>query len=151
MESILLVDDEATVSAELERTLERFGFEVETAHSVEAGLRSAKKTHFDAILVEFNVQSEHNSRPRAANGLQLVRQLRASGVSVPVLMFTAMERARYKTASLEAGADEFIQKTKGVPGLVSRLRAHLSRGCRTLPAAQFARCGAVSDCSKRGR
>jgi DNA-binding response OmpR family regulator len=126
MESILLVDDEAIICAEFERTLKPFGFHVETAHYVEAGLRSTKKTQFDAILVEFNVRSELNSRPRTANGLQLVRQLRASGVSVPVLMFTAVEGALYKTASLEAGADEFIQKTKGVPGLVSRLRARIS-------------------------
>jgi DNA-binding response OmpR family regulator len=127
MESILLVDDEAIICAEFERTLKPFGFHVETARSVEAGLRSTKKTHFDAILVEFNVRSELNSRPRAANGLQLVRQLRASGVSVPVLMFTAVEGARYETASFDAGADDFIQKTEGVPRLVSRLNAHLIR------------------------
>ena len=127
MNSILVVDDETVICAEFARTLEGLGFEVEVAPDVESGLSCAEATHFDAILVEFNLRSERHSHPRTGNGLQLVRQLRGLDVIAPVLMFTAMEGELYETASLEAGADDFILKTTSIPSLVSRLRGHIRR------------------------
>jgi DNA-binding response OmpR family regulator len=127
MNSILLVDDETVICAEFARTLGGLGFEVKVAPTVESGLSCAEAAQFDAILVEFNLRSERAPHPRTGNGLQLVRQLRASDVNVPVLMFTAMEGELYETASLDAGADDFILKTTSIPSLVSRLRAHIRR------------------------
>jgi DNA-binding response OmpR family regulator len=127
MNSILLVDDETIICAEFARTLEGLGFKVEVAPDVESGLSFAEATQFDAILVEFNLRSKRHAHPRTGNGLQLVRQLRASDVNTPVLMFTAMEGELYETASLDAGADDFILKTTSIPSLVSRLRAHIRR------------------------
>jgi DNA-binding response OmpR family regulator len=127
MNSILLVDDETVICAEFTRTLEGLGFEVEVAPNVESGLSCAEAAQFDAILVEINLRSERRAHPRAGNGLQLVRQLRALDVNTPVLMFTAMEGELYETASLNAGADDFILKTTSIPSLVSRLRAHIRR------------------------
>jgi DNA-binding response OmpR family regulator len=48
-------------------------------------------------------------------------------VKAPVLMFAAMKGELYETASLDAGADDFIQKTTSIPCLVSRLRAHIHK------------------------
>jgi DNA-binding response OmpR family regulator len=127
MNSILLVDDETVICAEFARTLESLGFEVELAHDVESGLSRAEAAQFDAILVEFNLRSERRAHPRTGNGLQLVRQLRASNVNTPVLMFTAMEGELYEVASFNAGADDFILKTTSTPSLVSRLRTHIRK------------------------
>jgi DNA-binding response OmpR family regulator len=127
MNSILLVDDETAVCVEFARTLERFGFKVEMAPTVELGLVRAQEAQFDAILIEFNVRSERGAHPRSGNGLKVVRQLRALDIPAPVLILTAMEGEYYETASLDAGADDFIQKTASVPKLVSRLRAHIRR------------------------
>jgi DNA-binding response OmpR family regulator len=138
MNSILLVDDEAVIGAEFARTLEGLGFEAQLAHTVESGLSSAATTPFDVILVEYNLRSERRAHPRSGNGLQVVRQLRALEVKAPVLMFTAMKGELYETAALDAGADDFIQKTTSIPCLLSRLRAHIRRheqslGKRTEP------------------
>jgi DNA-binding response OmpR family regulator len=127
MNSILLVDDERVICTEFARTLEDLGFRVEVAPDVESGLSCAKGAQFDAILVEFNLRSKRHAHPRTGNGLQLVRQLRALDGNTPVLMFTAMEGELYETASLNAGADDFIPKTISIPSLVSRLRAHIRR------------------------
>jgi DNA-binding response OmpR family regulator len=127
MNSILLVDDETVVAAEFARTLEGLGFRVEVAPIVESGLSRAETAQFDAILVEFNVRSERGAHLRSGNGLKVIRQLRALDIAAPVLMFTAMEGQFYETASLDAGADDFILKTTSIPSLVSRLRAHIRR------------------------
>jgi DNA-binding response OmpR family regulator len=138
MNSILLVDDEAAICVEFARTLEGLGFKVEVAPTVELGLARAQESQFDAILVEFNVRSEGGAHPRSGNGLKVIRQLRALDIPAPVLMFTAMEGEFYETASLDAGADDFLPKTASIPSLVSRLRAHIRRheqssGTRTEP------------------
>jgi len=127
MNSILLVDDEAVISAEFARTIEGLGFEVEAADTVDSALARAQEVRFDAILVEFNVRSERGAHPRLGNGLKVIRQLRALEVTGPILMFTAMKGELYETASLDAGADDFILKTTSIPCLVSRLRAHIRR------------------------
>jgi DNA-binding response OmpR family regulator len=127
MNSILLVDDEPVICAEFARTLEGLGFEVEVAPTVESGLSRAETAQFDAILVEFNLRSERHAHPRTGNGLQVVRQLRALEITTPILMFTAMKGELYETASLDAGADDFILKTTSIPCLVSRLRSHIRR------------------------
>jgi DNA-binding response OmpR family regulator len=132
MKSILLVDDEMIICAALQKMLRRSGFNVDATHSFEAALRKIRKGHFDAVLVEFNLKSERKAHPTTENGLQLIRRLRAAEVEAPILMFTAMEGELYEAASLDAGADDFIPKTVGVPCLVARLRAHLRRHEREL-------------------
>ena len=127
MNSILLADDEATICAELKRTLECFAYKVEMAHSFESALNFIEEARFDAILVEFNLKSERAAHPRAGRGVQLVRQIRALGVNSPLLMLTVMEGELYETASLDAGADDFILKTTSIPSLLSRLRVHIRR------------------------
>jgi DNA-binding response OmpR family regulator len=127
MNSILLVDDEALVCTEFKQTLKGLGFYVEVADTAESALRCIEEKPFDVILVEFNLQTEHGAHPRAGKGLQLVRQLRALDVNTPVLMFTAMEGELYETASLDAGADDFISKTVSIPCLIARFRAHIRR------------------------
>jgi two-component system, OmpR family, response regulator len=130
VKSLLLVDDEAVISVELQRTLELFGYKVEIAHSFESALQWCSKAPFDAILVEFNLRSERRTHPRAGRGINLIRQMRALNVAVPILMFTAMEGELYETASFDAGADDFISKTGGFPSFLSRLRAHVPRNER---------------------
>lgn len=125
MKSILLVDGETVISAELQRTLQRFKFRVETAGTLQKALCVIQRSQIDGVLLEFNLESECGVHPRTGAGLELVRQLRARGMRMPVLIFTAMEGALYEQASLEAGADDFILKTDGIPHLLKRLHAHI--------------------------
>jgi DNA-binding response OmpR family regulator len=132
MNSILLVDDEATISAKLQTTLQRFGFRVEIAPTIETAQHRSTKEPFDVILVDFDLRSEMSAHPNLGNGTGLVIQLRASGVTVPILMFTVLEGEFYETASLNAGADDYILKTISIPRLLARLHAHIRRHERVL-------------------
>jgi DNA-binding response OmpR family regulator len=132
MNSILLVDDEATISAKLQTTLQHFGFRVEVALSIETAQHRATKEQFDAILVDFDLRSETSAHPSLGNGTGLVIQLRASGVTVPILMFTVLDGEFYETSSLNAGADDYILKTTSIPRLLARLHAHIRRHERVM-------------------
>lgn len=124
MKSILVVDDEIAICAEVETTLSQLGFETKAAHTVETALKSMEGVQFDLILLEFNLRSQNKTHPRTGAGLQIVRHLRASGLPTPVLIYTAMNGNLYEEASFEAGADDFISKTSGIGVLLSHIRAH---------------------------
>lgn len=130
MKSILLVDDEANICIELQRTLQSSGYHVEVAHIFESALSWFGKSHFDVIVLEFNLRSEDPAQPRTGNGIRLVRQLRALETSVPILMYTVMEGEFYETISLDAGVDEFIVKTGSFSSFPSRLQIHLRRSAQ---------------------
>jgi ActR/RegA family two-component response regulator len=86
IKSILFVDDETIIGAEFARALDGLGLDVEVAPTVESGLSPAQ-----AILVEFNLRSERRTHSRSGNGLKVICELRALGVAVPLLIFSAMK------------------------------------------------------------
>jgi two-component system, OmpR family, response regulator QseB len=60
-------------------------------------------------------------------GLEVLRQLRATGHALPVLMLTARDATRDKVTSLDAGADDYLVKTADMEELTARLRALIRR------------------------
>jgi two-component system phosphate regulon response regulator PhoB len=132
MNSLLLVDDEPTISAELQRTLQKFGYHVELAATVEAAQEMVSTTHFDLLLVDMNLRSERYEFPNAANGTALVLQLRAAGITAPILIFTVLEDELNELAALSAGADEYVLKTISIPRLLARIQANIRRHERDL-------------------
>lgn len=132
MNSLLLVDDERTISAELQKTLQKFGYHVELAATVETAQEMVSTTPFDLLLVDLNLRSERYQFPNAANGTALVLQLRAAGITAPILMFTVLEDEFHELASLSAGADEFVLKTISIPRLLARIQANIRRHERDL-------------------
>ena len=144
MNSILLVDSETLIATALQATLKQFGFEVELADSAKAAHAGLSAVQFDLILVEFDLS------PRASgeailepsksaigcwSGTGLIRELRSAGVTSPILVHTVHEGELYETASLDAGADDYLVKKAPISILLSRLHAHLRRRERDLGLA----------------
>ena len=105
------------------------------------------KNQFDLILMEFDLtprtdaerpSESHFSISARWSGPGLVRELRAAQVASPVLVYTVFEGEPYETASLDAGADDFIVKRPPISVLLSRLHAHLRRRERDLGLADKA-------------
>lgn len=144
MNSILLIDSETVVATALQTTLRQFGFEVELADSGKAAHAWLRKAHFDLILVEFDLSPRPNSESvldpsKSAtgcwSGTGLIRELRAARITSPILVHTVLEGELYETASLDAGADDYIVKKAPISILLSRLHAHLRRRERDLGLA----------------
>jgi DNA-binding response OmpR family regulator len=144
MNSILLVDGEIVVATALQATLSRFGFEVELADSGKVAHECLKRKHFDLILVEFDLSPRPNGKTvlepaKSAtgcwSGTGLIRELRAARVPSPILVHTVLEGELYESASLDAGADDYIVKKAPISILLSRLHAHLRRRERDLGLA----------------
>jgi two-component system, OmpR family, response regulator MprA len=117
---ILVVDDERAVRDSLRRALELQGYEVELASDgAEALARLAENGQPDAIVLDILMPG--------IDGLDVCRQLRRRGNSIPVLMLTARDAVGDRVEGLDAGADDYVVKPFALEELLARLRALLRR------------------------
>jgi two-component system, chemotaxis family, sensor kinase CheA len=99
---ILVVDDSAGVRQLLSATLNGAGFEVEVAGGARDAVLAMASDGFDALVVDY-------SMPRS-NGAELVRALRASDVTVPIVMVSGVASVEEKEAAWAAGVDAYLDK-----------------------------------------
>jgi CheY-like chemotaxis protein len=100
--SVLVVDDSAGVRQLLSATLNGSGFKVDVAGSAREALVAMTDGSFDALVVDY-------SMPRS-NGVELVRALRASEITVPIIMVSGVAAPDEKQAAWEAGVDAYLDK-----------------------------------------
>jgi two-component system, OmpR family, response regulator MprA len=118
---ILVVDDERAVRDSLRRALELQGYEVELAgDGAEALERLAANGQTDAVVLDILMPG--------IDGLEVCRQIRRRGNSVPVLMLTARDAVGDRVEGLDAGADDYLVKPFALEELLARVRALLRRG-----------------------
>jgi two-component system OmpR family response regulator len=84
-----------------------------------------------------------------ANGVDLCRGWRRSGVRIPILMLTARTDVAARVAGLEAGADDYLGKPFALAELRARLAAVLRRGSRPLRGEVFRRGPVTVDFGRR--
>jgi DNA-binding response OmpR family regulator len=66
------------------------------------------------------------------DGVHLLRQWRADGVSFPVIALTARDSVRHKITGLQAGADDYLTKPFDLNELVARMQSVLRRSTGTI-------------------
>jgi two-component system, OmpR family, response regulator MprA len=117
---ILVVDDERAVRDSLRRALELQGYEVELASDgAEALERLAANGQPDAVVLDILMPG--------IDGLEVCRQIRRRGYSIPVLMLTARDAVGDRVEGLDAGADDYVVKPFALEELLARIRALLRR------------------------
>jgi len=115
---VLLIEDEEKIRRFVRLALEREGFEVHEAASVERGLIEAGTRRPDLVVLDLGLPD--------GDGLDLIRDLRAWS-DVPVLVLSARTAEHDKVGALDAGADDYLVKPFSAVELVARVRAHLRR------------------------
>ena len=116
--TILVVEDEATLSAALSYNLRKHGFNVVSAADGLEGLRAAQHDRPDVILLDIMLPK--------MDGIEVCRRLRAES-DVPILMLTAKSEEVDTVIGLEMGADDYMTKPFSMRELLARVRALLRR------------------------
>jgi DNA-binding response OmpR family regulator len=116
---ILVVEDNDLVADALTLGLGAAGFAVDRVASAEAAHNALATEHFDLLVVDVGLPG--------ADGLSLVRRLRASGATQPVLILTARDTLAIKVEALNLGADDFLLKPFEQDELIARCRALIRR------------------------
>lgn len=117
---VLVVEDEPKTARHLDRGLREAGFEVQACTSAEQGLSACAKQTFDALVLDVMLPG--------MSGLEMVHQLRSSGVTTPVLFLSAKDATEDRIKGLNEGGDDYLVKPYSLPEVVARLRALLRRG-----------------------
>ena len=115
---ILVVDDEPQIRRIMRTTLTGAGYEVDDAKTGEEALEKLRDYHPDLVLLDMNMPG--------MGGLAACREIRA-GTGVGIIMLTVRNTEADKVQSLDAGADDFINKPFSTPELLARIRAALRR------------------------
>ena len=117
--SVLVVDDEATLRRTLRTSLTASGFSVEEARSGEEALQSVQQQRFDLVLLDINMPG--------INGIDACRRIRGVSPRAGIVMITVRDLEDDKVRALEAGADDYVTKPFKLRELTARLRAVLRR------------------------
>ena len=118
--SLLIVEDQADLAANLWDYFSRRGHLVDHAPDGEAGLRMALAGGHDIIVLDLGL-------PRL-DGLLLCRRLRDAGHGVPVIMLTARDTLDDKLKGFAEGADDYLVKPFAMKELEARIRVLARRG-----------------------
>jgi two-component system, NtrC family, response regulator len=105
-ELILLVDDDPSVTASLALLLKQAGYRSQAASSPAAALSWLDKERFQLVLQDMNFSRQTSG----AEGLELLRQIKARHPQLPVILITAWGSIELAVQGVRAGANDFITK-----------------------------------------
>jgi len=122
---ILVVEDEPKMGDMIRRVLVSEHHVVDLAADGVAALGFAAGDPYDAIVLDRMLPD--------LDGVEVLRLIRAKGVTTPVLMLTALGTVDHRVEGLDAGADDYLAKPFAFSELLARLRA---LGRRPVPVAE---------------
>ena len=117
---ILLVEDDAVLSTALRRALVQGAYAVDVAEHGERARDALLNDVYDLVILDIGLPK--------VDGFELLRELRARGVRVPVLVLTARDALEDRVKGLDLGADDYLTKPFDLPEFEARVRALIRRG-----------------------
>ena len=117
---ILVVEDQKKIASFIRKALQAEGFAVDVMHTGEGVFACAASQNFDVIVLDIMLPGQ--------DGLSILRSLRKSHISTPVLLLTARGKADERVEGLNLGADDYLPKPFVLAELIARIRALGRRG-----------------------
>jgi two-component system OmpR family response regulator len=116
----LVIEDDASVSVAISRTLERAGILVDLAATANEGQTMAFVGDYDVIILDLGLPDK--------NGIMVIQALRRDGARTPILVLTGSGDSETTVRALDAGADEYLTKPFKPEEFNARIRALVRRG-----------------------
>lgn len=116
---ILLVEDDAMIGEALCVALRDAAYAVDWVQDGEAAIRVLSNQEHQAVLLDLGLPKR--------DGLEVLKKLRASGGTLPVIVITARDGLEDRVKGLDLGADDYLVKPFDIDELLARLRATLRR------------------------
>ena len=126
---VVLVEDNPQLAGTIADGLIEDGFQVEIVDTAAKGIARGTRRDLDVMILDLGLPDR--------DGLDVLRELRAAKVHVPVLVLTARDAVDSRVAALDAGADDYLVKPFAFAELVARIGALTRRagGPRWTPSS----------------
>ena len=112
---ILVAEDERDLNRLISEELEEAGYSVDRCYDGGEAMDFMDSAVYDAAVLDIMMPVK--------SGREVVREMRARGISTPVLFLTALDGVDDRVAGLDDGADDYLVKPFAFPELLARLRA----------------------------
>ena len=116
---LLLAEDERTLSDALVAILTHANYSVDPVYDGQEAIDYLEYGEYDGVILDIMMPK--------ADGLTVLRRLRAAGNPVPVLLLTAKSEIDDRVEGLDAGADDYLPKPFAAKELLARIRAMTRR------------------------
>ena len=116
---LLYAEDEISMSEAVVDILTYHNYSVDAVYNGADALYYAKAEHYDGIILDIMMPKR--------SGLEVLSELRKSGINTPVLLLTAKADIDDRISGLDAGADDYLPKPFAMGELLARVRAMLRR------------------------
>ncbi|WHY79758.1 response regulator transcription factor [Neobacillus sp. WH10] len=112
---LLIVDDELFIAEAVAHVLKKHNYSVDIAKDGEEGLDCGLSDIYDIIILDIMLPK--------IDGIEVLKELRQSGIQTPVILLTAKGDIDDKVRGLDCGADDYLAKPFNTDELLARLRA----------------------------
>ena len=112
---VLVVDDEPAITRFLRAGLGSQGYVVSEAIDGRSALEAIGRDANDLVVLDLGLPD--------IDGLEIIRQVRARGSTVPIIVLSSRSDERGKIEALDLGADDYVTKPFGIDELLARIRA----------------------------
>lgn len=116
---VLIIEDQQTLLDSFVRGLREEGYDVAPVRNVAAARNVLETGSVDAVILDLMLPD--------GDGLTLLRELRHSGFTTPIVIVTARDAVEDRVLGLDSGADDYLVKPFAFDELLARLRAVLRR------------------------
>lgn len=130
---LLYAEDEVGLSEAVTDILTYHQYEVDAVYDGEEALIRAESGDYDGLILDIMMPKK--------DGLEVLRELREGGCTVPVLLLTAKTEVEDRILGLDTGADDYLPKPFHMGELLARVRSMLRR--REKRASDLLCCGSV--------
>ncbi|WP_286235207.1 response regulator [Thalassotalea sediminis] len=111
---ILLVEDDLQLANALQQSLHREGYSVDSVHTGALAISAARVGMNDLVILDLGLPD--------MDGLDVLKQLKAGKLPLPVLILTARNSPDDKVKGLDLGADDYLAKPFDIKELFARIR-----------------------------
>ena len=119
MMRILFAEDDRDISKAVQTLLTRSGYSVDTVYNGRDAIDYIEQGDYDGAILDWMMPG--------LSGIEVLAQMRANGITTPVLMLTARDAIEDRVEGLDTGADDYLPKPFAASELLARIRAMLRR------------------------
>ena len=116
---IVIVEDEVELANLIVIHLEKEGMETQVCHRTAHALTFLQRNFANLLLLDVNLPD--------GSGHSLLKDLKAAGMTIPIIFVTGQDQEAAKVMGLEMGADDYITKPFSYAELIARIKAVLRR------------------------